>query len=360
MAYSFKKIEKCSIRSSKSSQNQVKMAPKSSATTKHLSVSSIFNQSSQAPGQWPRFIDLNQLNDVSFGDIWANDDDFVLSTDQDSQFESLDDSETILNLIEVAVSIANNILDDEDSSIENAFFDNIIPAEDIGPIDYSAPFDTIIQSVVTSLFISYKSAVRRVVNSLSDISICDILMRSNTSLLNMCQIAEVDDRAKFMAALVFNIKFGGHLDISEILSEWSLEYIKRFFELFGRSVFSLDVRGPNHCDLVLRYISAYCPNLTELQCTVTNVAIVDEMRPLFSRVQKLVISDHTDELRGPELFEPTALIECLHLVRCQTLVIHTDDPDVPEVVMQNVWSVVTQVRNNSTANIDGMEVTLRM
>lgn len=176
--------------------------------------------------------------------------------------------------------------------------DDVIPVEEADPVESAPSFDIVVQRMVKEQFTSYVSAVRKFVRSLSDNVICGILLRPDTSLLNMCQIVVAGEyRIKDLARVAFNMKYAGRVDLTEQLNQWNPEQIKRFFEIFGALLVSLDVRSMSHCDLILRCVATHCAYLTELQCTVTNQAIVHEVHPFLAQLRELHISDGTNGIQ---------------------------------------------------------------
>lgn len=171
----------------------------------------------------------------------------------------------------------------------------VAPFESTTSVGTDIPFEEAIRYMVKKDFIPYMSAVRKLIEPLTENAIANTLMRRDTSLLNMCQIAEVDERIKNMALYIFTVKYDGDIDLTEHLNQWSLAQMKRFFETFGELIITLDARLAHCPDLILRHIATYCLNLMELKCTITNIPIITELTPFFLQLDRLHVTDRTLE-----------------------------------------------------------------
>lgn len=210
-------------------------------------------------------------------------------------------------------------------------------AENYKPTEGMVPFDVIVQAMTRTQFISYIVAVRKAVNALTDDGIRNALTLPGTSLLTMCQIAGTCERAKNVTIPIFNAKYADCTDFTDDLNEWNSSQVKRFFELFGPSMVSLDVCGAYRPGLVLGHIAANCINLTELRCIIAPGVNADKVRPLFSRLRKLNIVDGAGGMENFILLNPFASVRYLTIECCSSMKL----PPVrmPRLVELDVWFV---------------------
>lgn len=193
------------------------------------------------------------------------------------------------------------------------------PAQNNAPVGRRISFDTFIQAIVHVQLISHMDAVRRFIKSCDSQRILKLLQLPDTTLLNVWQVAEVDARAKALAVAVFEERFGRRSQYTKDFNRWDVWQVRDFLSIFGASMRRLDVRGVRRSSLYLRYVSRYCPNLEELKCSLTEELMVDELRPLFSRLQRLRIADCAFALRVSGLFNQYSPIKCLSFEGCKSV-----------------------------------------
>lgn len=193
------------------------------------------------------------------------------------------------------------------------------PAQNGAPVARRISFDTFIQAIVNVQPISHMDAVRKFVQSCDSQRILKLLRMHDTTLLNLWQVAEVDAQAKTLAIAVFEERFGRRSEYTKDFNRWDVWQVRDFLSIFGASMRRLDVRGVRRPSLYLRYVSKYCPNLEELKCSLTEELMVDELRPLFSRLQRLRIADCAFALRVPALFYQYSPIKYLSFEGCKSV-----------------------------------------
>lgn len=215
---------------------------------------------------------------------------------------------------------------------DGATADRIAPME-----DGAVPIDAIIRSIVKTRFTSFMNFVHLMVDGLSDDAVHAMLMRPNMSILSICQIADVGPRAERLAARAFRTKYADHFVFGEELNKWNGNQIARFFKLFGESMVRLDATAANRPDIVLQHIAAKCTNLIELQCAITTRTNIDQLRPFFSRLQTLNITDLSIGLGDFRLFNANASLESLTIKCCTS--VRMPPIRMPALVAIDVWYV---------------------
>lgn len=215
-----------------------------------------------------------------------------------------------------------------------ALIEHITLASNINPFANDISFNNVIQMLINALSIPFLDAVGKLVSMLDNHELCDTLMRTDTTLRNVCEIASVDIRSRAAAVLVFDKKYAGHSDFTDELNQWNPMQIEWFFSTFGACLVSLDVRRVSDPSFILHCIRRFCTSLTELKCIISSRSNAHEMRPLFSHLQKLHISDCSIELCGSSLFTSMASIEYLTFERCTnyTLPLTSQMPRLVKVV----------------------------
>lgn len=169
-------------------------------------------------------------------------------------------------------------------------FGEIDVAEDINPLLVQLPA---------------QDSPKNIVNALNDHCLCEIF-RKTDHLADFDSIANVCKRFNQIAKLLFPSKFHSRWiglddlvfnDGTSPFERITLTQFEKFLSNFGSFIVFFKFRSfyleeiPNFEKLAFNMISTYCKNIRGLDVAITDVLneIVDEIRPIFSKLTKLHI-----------------------------------------------------------------------
>lgn len=180
--------------------------------------------------------------------------------------------------------------------------------------------------------------LRQLVNVLNDDCILYILLRQNMDLTDLCEVAETCTRLQALALDAFTLKYHKRSeDYLADMTKWCFQEIERYFQLFGASLETFD--STQFCTMtpVLPIIMAHCTGLKELRCSLNKDTANYELRPLFSRLDKLMLYRCRVTCDWSQLFEPNAPIRSLAIDCCPDVQISSYNlPNLVELKLRSI------------------------
>lgn len=157
-------------------------------------------------------------------------------------------------------------------------------------------------------------ATDRILKSLDDDCLYEILAQSCSSIKDLLEIASTCKTFRRIARQIFTAEFKQNNHYND-MGDWSTAQLEEYFRHFGEFCETFDTKIFNKPKAVLQLLTIYCANLVNLRCCNLDATEFDLLYELCAKLVQLEY--YCGKFEGAHLFDESSPLQKLTLYDCE-------------------------------------------